>query len=61
MSPTQRYYASFVTRGYVSTGQILVLGKSIYHVVVSDARLQSVLIGTIGAATKIYWYLEPEQ
>ncbi len=61
MSPTQRYYSSFLTRGYVSSGQLLVIGKNIYHIVVSDARLQSLLVGTIGAATKIYWYMEPEQ
>ena len=61
MSATQRYYASFLTRGYISTGQILIVGKQVYHVVVSDAQLHSDLIGTMGSATKIYWYLEPEQ
>jgi type IV pilus assembly protein PilY1 len=58
---THRYYLNFLTRGYVSTGQVLIVGKTIYHVVVSDAQLHSVQIGTMGSATKIYWYLETEQ
>jgi type IV pilus assembly protein PilY1 len=61
MSASQRYYSSFLTRGYISTGQVLIVGKQVYHVVVSDAQLMSQLIGTLGSATKIYWYLEPEQ
>jgi len=61
MNATQRYYSSFLTRGYVSSGQLLVIGQNIYHIVVSDARLQSLLVGTIGAASKVYWYMEPEQ
>ena len=55
-----RYYSTFLARGYVSTGQLIVVGKNIYHITVADARLQSILVGTIGAATKIYWYMEPE-
>ncbi|MBI4190882.1 MAG: hypothetical protein HY525_10140 [Betaproteobacteria bacterium] len=56
---TDRYYGSTST-GYISTGQIIVLGNNIYHIVASPL-LQSQLIGTIGSATKIYWYMEPEQ
>jgi len=55
-----RYYESFLTRGYISTGQVIVLGNTIYHLTVSDARLQAPPIGTLGTATKIYWYMEPE-
>ncbi len=58
---SDRYYSTFITHGYISTGQLIVQGKNIYHIVVSDSRLQSVLVGTLGSATKIYWYMEPEQ
>ena len=58
---SDRYYSTFITHGYISTGQLIVQGKNIYHIVVSDSRLQSVLIGSLGSATKIYWYMEPEQ
>ena len=58
---TDRYYSSFLTRGYISSGQVIVLGKNIFHIVVSDSRLQQVKVGTLGSATKIYWYMEPEQ
>ena len=58
---SDRYYSTFITHGYISTGQLIVQGRNIYHIVVSDSRLQSVLVGSIGAATKIYWYMEPEQ
>ena len=56
-----RYYSAFVTRGYISTGQLIVLGRNVFHITVSDARLQSILVGTIGGASKVYWYMEPEQ
>jgi hypothetical protein len=39
----------------------VVIGKNVYHIVVSDARLKANLVGSIGNATKIYWYMEPEQ
>ncbi len=58
---SDRYYSTFITHGYISTGQLIVQGKNIYHIVVSDSRLQSVLVGSLGSATKIYWYMEPEQ
>lgn len=58
---SDRYYSTFITHGYISTGQLIVQGRNIYHIVVSDSRLQSVLVGSMGSATKIYWYLEPEQ
>ena len=58
---SDRYYSTFITHGYISTGQLIVQGKNIYHIVVSDSRLQSVLVGSMGSATKIYWYMEPEQ
>ncbi len=59
--PSDRYLSTFITHGYISTGQLIVEGKSIYQIVVSDARLQSNLVGSMGSATKIYWYMEPEQ
>jgi len=61
LTSTDRYYSGFITRGYISTGQIVVIGKNVYHIVVSDARLKANLVGSIGDATKIYWYMEPEQ
>ena len=61
INSASRYYSSFVTHGYISTGQLIVQGKEIYHIVVSDSRLQSVRVGGMGSATKIYWYMEPEQ
>jgi hypothetical protein len=59
--PSDRFLSTFITHGYISTGQLIVEGKSIYQIVVSDARLQSNLVGSMGSATKIYWYMEPEQ
>lgn len=56
-----RYYTDFLTRGYISTGQLIVLGKNVYHIVVSDGQLKYKLVATIGNATKIYWYMEPEE
>ena len=61
LSATDRYYSNFITRGFISTGQIVVIGKKVYHIVVSDARLKANLLGSIGDASKIYWYMEPEQ
>ncbi|MEI7677875.1 MAG: hypothetical protein WCK07_00630 [Betaproteobacteria bacterium] len=58
---SDRYYSTFITHGYISTGQLIVQGKNIFHIVVSDSRLQSVKVGSMGSATKIYWYMEPEQ
>ncbi|MDB5812234.1 MAG: Tfp pilus assembly protein tip-associated adhesin PilY1-like protein [Betaproteobacteria bacterium] len=67
VSGPQRYYTSFLGRGFVSSTQLLVLsgggvaGKNIYTFTTVDAILQGNLVGTIGAPTKIYWYMEPEQ
>jgi type IV pilus assembly protein PilY1 len=60
-SASDRYYSNFLTRGYISTGQLVVVGNVVYKIVVSDAQLQYTKVATIGGATKIYWYMEPEQ
>ena len=58
---SDRYYSTFISHGYISTGQLIIQNKSIYHLVCADARCFPNLVGTMGSATKIYWYMEPEQ
>ncbi len=55
-SDSDRYYSNTLTRDYILTGQLVVVGNVVYKVVVSDAQLQYKQV-----ATKIYWYMEPEQ
>ena len=64
----QRWYTGFLSRGYMSSTQLLILPsggvgstKVIYQFNCADANCQGTQIGTLGAPTKIYWYLEPEQ
>ena len=64
----QRFYTGFLSRGYMSSTQLLILPsggvgstKVIYQFNCADANCQGTQIGTLGAPTKIYWYLEPEQ
>ena len=64
----QRWYSGFLSRGYMSSTQLLILPsggvgstKIIYQFNCADANCQGTQIGTLGAPTKIYWYLEPEQ
>jgi Tfp pilus tip-associated adhesin PilY1 len=79
LTASDRYYSSYLVRGYVSSGQLIIVdttggggpppppgtpaecGKKVYHVTVADGQMQSVLIGTLCGATRIYWYMEPEQ
>jgi len=82
-APSDRYYSAFISHGYVSAGQTIVVGgsgsggsgsgsgsgsggpdvcgKQIYYVVVSEGKPKTILLGTLCAPTKIYWYMEPEQ
>ena len=64
----QRWYTGFLSRGYMSSTQLLILpsggvgsSKIIYQFNCADANCQGTQIGQLGAPTKIYWYLEPEQ
>jgi Tfp pilus tip-associated adhesin PilY1 len=64
----QRWYTAFLSRGYMSSTQLLILPsggagstKIIYQFNCADANCQGSQIGQLGAPTKIYWYLEPEQ
>lgn len=64
----QRWYSGFLSRGYMSSTQLLILPsggvgstKIIYQFNCADANCQGTQIGQLGAPTKIYWYLEPEQ
>jgi hypothetical protein len=56
-----RFYAGFVARGYVSSGQLLVVNGKIYNGSQSGGNLLAPQVGSIGGATKIYWYMSPEQ
>jgi hypothetical protein len=65
-SPGSRYYQNFLGRGYVSSSQQLVLsdptlGNVQTRVSCIGPRCQFTPPVGIGAPTKIYWYLEPEQ
>jgi len=61
-----RYYPGFVTRSYSSTGQLLVLpgnsaaGRRVFFVSVADSRLFGQQQVTLGAATRVYWYTDPQ-
>jgi type IV pilus assembly protein PilY1 len=60
-SPQDRYYASFLSRGLLSTTQLVVIGKGVYTLTCADGICQGKRVYTIGDAAKIYWYMEPEQ
>ncbi|MCA3136292.1 MAG: PQQ-binding-like beta-propeller repeat protein [Rhodocyclaceae bacterium] len=61
-----RYYSNFVNRGYGSSGQLIVLpgstaaARRVFFVAAADARLFSQQQATLGTATRVYWYTEPQ-
>jgi len=63
--PPSRYFTDFKGRGYVSSSQSLVLetsgGRTATQVVCIGPSCKFQNTGTLGAPTKIYWYMEPEQ
>jgi hypothetical protein len=63
--PPSRYYTDFRGRGYVSSSQSLILetsgGRTSTQVVCIGPACKFTPTGTLGAPTKIYWYMEPEQ
>ena len=66
MGASQRYYADFTSRGYMSSTQVIVLSKSdkskgLFGLTGGDGKTKAEDFGTIGAPTKVYWYMEPEQ
>ena len=68
MGASQRWYGGFLSRGYMSSTQLLVLptgasGKTkvVYTFTCADANCSGQNILTLGAPTKVYWYMEPEQ
>lgn len=56
-----RQYVGFATRGIIPTGSVIVRGKKVYVVHVSDGRLLYRQIGTIGGAIKTYWYRQSQR
>lgn len=63
-----RYDPTFLTRSYSSTGQIIVLppatgtnARRVFYITVADSRLRGQFLGTIGGATRVYWYVEGER
>ena len=63
-----RYYSTFLSRGYMSSTQLLVLPtgasgktKSVFTFACADAQCLGQNVLTLGAPTKVYWYMEPEQ
>ena len=60
LTAADRYYSS-TGRGYPSASVVIVLGRNVYLVTIIDGAPKFQLLGTIGNATKIYWYMEPEQ
>jgi len=65
MSPSQRWFSGFLSRGYMSSTQLLVLRvgttRVVYTFTCADANCAGQNVLTIGAPTKVYWYMEPEQ
>ena len=61
ISASDRYYSKFLTHGYISSGQVVVLNNTIYHIVTADSRLMASRINTLGKAQNIYWYIEGER
>ncbi|HMX17454.1 MAG TPA: hypothetical protein PKD29_11415, partial [Rhodocyclaceae bacterium] len=56
--PIARQYTGFSVRGFIPTGTVLIRDKNIYVVHIAEGRLLYQKIGTVGGATKIYWYRE---
>jgi Tfp pilus tip-associated adhesin PilY1 len=68
MGANQRWYGGFLSRGYMSPTQLLVLPtgasgqtKTVFTFTCADANCSGQNILTLGAPTKVYWYMEPEQ
>jgi type IV pilus assembly protein PilY1 len=63
--PPSRYFADFKGRGFVSSSQSLILdtaaGRQSMQGVCIGPSCKFQPTGTLGAPTKIYWYMEPEQ
>lgn len=57
----RRQYVGLSVRGYIPTGSLIVRGKKVFVVNVADGRLLYKQIGTIGGASKVYWYRESER
>ncbi len=61
-----RYYSNFINRGYGTSGQLIVLpgttpaARRVFFVAAADSRLFSRQQLTLGAATRVYWYTEPQ-
>ncbi len=53
-----KQYAGFSVRGYIPTGTVVVRDKKVFLVHVAEGRLLYKQIGTVGGATKVYWYRE---
>jgi hypothetical protein len=64
-SGLSRYHPGFVTRSYISAGQLLLLpgttaaGGRVFFIAVADARLFNARVGGTAGATRVYWYTEP--
>ncbi|CAG0929771.1 MAG: hypothetical protein EFKGCFLK_01966 [Rhodocyclaceae bacterium] len=57
----RRQYVGLAVRGYIPTGSLIVRGKKVFVVNVAEGRLLYRQIGTIGGASKVYWYRESER
>lgn len=56
-----RQYLNMAARGYIPTGALVVRGKNVYIFTVADGRQFARKIGTIGGATRVFWYRESER
>ncbi|MGH8616862.1 MAG: pilus assembly protein [Burkholderiales bacterium] len=56
-----RYFSAFTTRGYISDSMAICIGGQCFLASTSDTRLFATPLPPLGAAGKIYWYMEPEQ
>ena len=55
-------YASYgAVSGFISTPRLYVFGTRVYSLSINPDGTKTDDVGTIGAATKTYWYMEPEQ
>jgi hypothetical protein len=59
LTAADRYYSS-TGRGYPSASVVIVLGRNVFLVTVLDGVPKFQRLGSIGNATKIYWYMEIE-
>jgi hypothetical protein len=61
ISAGERYYTSYLSHGYVSSGQAIIIGNAVYHVVVQSGVPRLQRIATIGVPSRIFWYMQPER